>query len=971
MNRQRLLLLGIHLGLLLPTLLLAQTYPRQFEDGDPLFTKTIKGTGVYLSDVATLEPNYAYSGSAERLDYKLFGLEWIWPSNIAIVAAEDIDSRIVGDQELYLVTDALGRRVFEINARTKVETWTFPPKQSATDPNDVRYLNKPVDAFIFRDQTTNYFKVVITDQDRNRVITVDKETSKIDWMYGDPLYREGNGFNQLRAPEDAEKIEDSSEYIIADKGNNRVIIVDSLTHTIVWQLGADTLKSPVDIQYLRNQGHILITDQANHRVIIVERSSKTIIWQFGRTGIPDSGSVGLKLPTDADILLPSRNVIISDAGNNRIIEVDASGKIVWQYHRRLNGLRDVDRIDNGRTLAVYENYPVRLAYTDTFAVSRVYDFGENRESVFDSLIWKGESNAGITSIALQLRSANSLGDLEGAVWYGPTGTTSYYDSPAMKINAVHNGHRLYQFRAFLRTTNPLRTPTLTNVTIKHHYYKVDQKDAFFYSPILSEASGTLVSKWKKLFFRTKLPSDPVKRDKINLEIRVMDGKSSQILERFTASKLGEENTINLETFSSLKGVQSIVLYANLTTLNSSVSPEMDYWELTWDAVPTANSTISFADKNGNGKTHYRATQTLPANESYVDSLYVFLKDADLEPFNTTYTVKVHSLITKDTVNVEMRLLTLGGFFSTKSIPILITQTADPSNLIMEAADRDLLVVSYQDPLNTLDHSSDSILVVKNTRGSMAFENPRHKEISKAWFGDSLYIRIKGEQDRNLDPNLRESVKVTVYDRRTQDEETITLTETATSNGTWNSGEFINLYYLKVNRSNNGVRGNGELETMPGHSITAEYLDNLPLVASVLVPSESDTGNGGGDVYIYFGRDPYVVEIGPNPFHRDRHDRFRMRVASSTGSLIVRFIEIFNIAGEKVRKIDGNTLVFSTGVPVPIDKYGVVENWWDMANESGQPVSSGTYWAKVHASLISAETGSVEQVAFYRKFVIIR
>ncbi len=970
MKKQRLLIPAIAFILLLPEIILAQTYSGQFDDGDPLFTKTIKGNGVYLSDVATLEPNYAYSGRNETLDYKLFGLEWVWPGNIAIVAAEDIDSRIVGDQELYLVTDALGRRVFEINARTQVETWTFPPAQSATDPNDVRYLNKPVDAFIFRDQATNYFKVVITDQDRNRILTVDKETSKIDWMYGDPLYREGNGFNQLRAPEDAEKIIGTDEYIIADKGNNRVIIVDAKNNNIIWQIGTDTLKSPVDIQYLTAEGQILITDQSNHRVILVERSSKKILWQFGRTGIADSGNVGLKLPTDADILLPSRDVLIADAGNNRIIQVNQAGQIVWQFHRRLNGLRDIDRIENGRTLAVFENYPARLAYTDTFAVSRVYDFGENRESVFDSLRWTSDTTSGVTSIALQLRSANSLGDLEGATWYGPAGTESYYDRPAMAINPIHNGHRLYQFRAFLKTTDPLRTPTLSNVTIKHHFYKVDQKDAYFYSPILSEGSTTLVSKWKKLFFRSKLPSDPVKRDKINLEIRVLDGKTSQILERFTASKLSEENTFNLETYSALKGLQSIILYANLTTLNSSVSPEMDYWEVTWEAVPTANSNIHFTDKYGNNKSHYRATQTLPAGESLADSLHVLLRDSDLEPFNTTYTVKVHSIKTRDTVNVDLKLLTLGGFFSSKSIPILITQDADPANLIMEAADRDILVVTYQDPLNTLDQSSDSILVVKNTQGSIAFENAKKTVITKAWFGDSLFVRIKGEMDRNLDPDNRESIKVTVYDRQTQDEESVTLYEVS-ANGKWNTGEFINSTPIRVNRSNNGVRGNGEIETLPGHSITAEYLDNLPLVTSVLVPSESDTGNGGGDVYIYFGRDPYVIEIGPNPFHRDRHDRFRMRVASSTGSLIVRFIEIFNLAGEKVRELDGNSLNFSTGVPVPKEKYGIVENWWDMNNSNGQPVSSGTYWAKVHANLISAETGAVEQVAFYRKFVIVR
>ncbi|HOC88120.1 MAG TPA: hypothetical protein PKI90_01140 [bacterium] len=960
--------LAIALLLLLPLTIMAQTTPGFFEDGDPLFSKTIKGPGTMLSDIGTLEPVFGSSGEDSTLDYRLSGLEWMYPYRESITAAEDIDSRTLNGQNLYLITDGLGRRVFEYNANTSVETWSFPPPQSATNPTDEKYLNKPVDAFIYRDNATGYFKVVITDQDRNRVITVDKETSKIDWKYGDALYREGNGFNQLRQPEDAEKIPNTNEYIIADKGNNRVIIVDGNTNNIIWELGADVLKSPMDIQYIDANDHILITDGGNHRVILVDRGSKSILWQFGSTGSADSGAVGLKLPTDADLIASSQNVIISDAGNERIIEVSPAGEIVWQYHRRVKGLRDSDRIDEGRTLAVYENYPVRLAYTESFVVSGKYDLGELHASVFDSLFWMADTVTGVTSAWFQLRTAESDFALDGATWYGPTGKESYYTSSGSALNQVHTGGRWYQFRVLLRTSDPLQTPILKQVVVKHHYYKVNQTGAFFYTPDIMETAGKLVAQWNRLTFRTILAKEVEKRAAVDIEVQILDARNSEILERFTASKLNEVNEITLSSLPSLKGIQSIFLVASLSTGNSSMTPIMDNWKVTWDAIPTANSSIAFTDKNANSRAFYRATTTIPSTESLVDSLYILLRDPDLEPFKTSHRVTVHALGTRDSVNVDLKLLTLGGFFSAKAIPILINSSAIHGNNIMEAQDRDLLVVNYQDSLTTLDAASDTIQVIKNSAGVMTIENARKIELIKAWFGDTLYVRIKNETDHNLDPDLAETLQISIYDNVTQDKEEVLLTEVAsTATGRYNTGEFVTQVGLIVNRNNNGIRGNGQIETQPGHTVAAEYIDNLNLTKYVLIPVESDT-SARDSIYIFYGRRPDGVEIGPNPYSPRRDRKFRMRVGFSTDSLAVTSIEIFNLAGEKVRTLlAGRDINFITENNVSLNSSDM---WWNMRNESGQEVASGTYWAKVNAELRAA-TPLSRQVTFIRKFVILR
>lgn len=953
----------ILLLLLLTVNVPAQVKDTTWTDGSPVFSKTKPGANVLIKDIITLEPQYGLMGKDEVLNLQLYGLEWSWPSTIPVVAAEDIDARIVGDQQLYLVTDALGRRVFEINAKTASETFTFPPKQSAGDPTDPKYLNKPVDAFIFTENTL--FKVVITDQDRNRVIKINKESGKIEWQYGDPNYREGNGLNQLKQPEDAERIPDTSEYIIADKGNNRVIIVDEASNTIQWTLGPEELSSPVDVQYV-HPGKILITDKGNHRVILVDRASKAILRQFGQKGVADSTQAALNLPVDADYLA-NDHIIIADAGNNRILEVDASDKVVWQFNRRLKTLRDVDRLQDGRTLVVTENYPSRLAYTDSLLVSKIYDLGENKESVFDQILWQADTLASVTSVRLQLRSANSLGDLDKANWYGPASMSDFYNVSGSTINGVHYGHRFYQFRANLMTRDPLRTPKVTNVQIRHYYYRTDQQ-GYFYSPIITESDGKIISKWKTLTFKTKLPDDPLKRDKINLEIRIHDAKTFQRIDRFVASPAADENIINLENIPALSQVQSIYLLSYMSTLNASVTPILDSWTVAYQYVPSANSAVKFTDKKGYDASYYRATTVLPAQEDKVDSCYVLLKDTDLEAFQSEYKVKVVAAKSKDSVDVTLKLQPLGGMFSKSAIPILIASSKDANNQILEVQDRDLLRVTYRDTYNSLDVSRDSIVVIKNTTGKLTIEDNRGTVLKQANFGDQLYFRIKEENDRNISPDLQDTITLTVYDRTTMDEELVTLSEVPSTNGRYDTGEFLSGSGLLVFKDNNGARHNNRVEAMAGHRITAEYVDNLPLVESVLTPTDT---SGTGTVNIYFGRQPYVVEVAPNPYFKQRNGKFSLRVASSTGTLLVRKIEIFNIAGEMVCEIPGTSLHFDTGLPVPQDKYGVVENWWDLKNVSGQYIASGTYWAKVHADLITAGAGTVEQVAFYRKFVVVQ
>jgi outer membrane protein assembly factor BamB len=93
------------------------------------------------------------------------------------------------------------------------------------------------------------------------------------------------------------------------------------------------------------QGNVLVSDQLNNRVIEVTRAG-TLVWSFG-DGRSVPGPTSVVAPNDAE-RLPDGRTLISGTGasagseptcpalgsgcaDNRVILVDASGTIVWQY----------------------------------------------------------------------------------------------------------------------------------------------------------------------------------------------------------------------------------------------------------------------------------------------------------------------------------------------------------------------------------------------------------------------------------------------------------------------------------------------------------------------------------------------------------------------------------------------------------------------------------------------------------------
>ena len=161
--------------------------------------------------------------------------------------------------------------------------------------------------------------------------------------------------------------------LIADQFNNRVIETGP-DGNIIWQFGRGpndfSAKSVIGCNDAQRVGPLTlmagtgtppgVIPQApdgavDNRVMLVDPTGH-IIWQYGQFGQTGSGHNLLNTPVQCT-WLPNADVLITDQGNNRIIEVNLAKKIVWQYPGsntnaadQLSGPNSAELLKNGHIL---------------------------------------------------------------------------------------------------------------------------------------------------------------------------------------------------------------------------------------------------------------------------------------------------------------------------------------------------------------------------------------------------------------------------------------------------------------------------------------------------------------------------------------------------------------------------------------------------------------------------------------------
>ena len=123
--------------------------------------------------------------------------------------------------------------------------------------------------------------------------------------------------------------------LIADRGNNRLLLLDARMH-VVWRYpSAAAPRDPLrfyfpDDAFFTNHGTAIISNQEqNDTIVKIAYPSGKIIWSYGHPRRPGTGPGHLHEPDDA-YLLKNGQITVADAVNCRVLVINANRTVAHQ-----------------------------------------------------------------------------------------------------------------------------------------------------------------------------------------------------------------------------------------------------------------------------------------------------------------------------------------------------------------------------------------------------------------------------------------------------------------------------------------------------------------------------------------------------------------------------------------------------------------------------------------------------------------
>lgn len=958
-------------AVILPLVLLGQIQTSSWQDGNPTFTKTYPVmtnlTFDPLKSYVSLATIDSVGSEPANVRFSLNGISWrfpleLYPNDYRISSAEDIELFKSGTIQMYAVVDGGGNKivVFRLEDNEAINVIKSEAGPLA--------MKGPSDLDTFSDGVQ--LKFLVADPGRHRVIKIDYMSKVPTTVFGvDDQIGIGNG--RLNNPSDAVKIPgDNAHYLICDRGNKRVVLVNETNKSIIWEWGRQgtgPLNIPEDVEYLAGRHQVLITDRGDNRVIIVDIATNAIVWEY-RTGLLD--------PQDADTLA-NGNILIADAGHNRLIEVTRSATpiLVWKFDQKVASLKDADRIEgiadlrdfNNETLVVMKDtttsnnniLPIRLGYKSDILTSVPRHL--HHQASFDNLFFAGSTVLGTTSVKFKLRSGKSFDGAQQAQWYGPINSSDFYINSGTAINPIHDGDSWYQVQLHLETTSKLHTPEVTSLGVQFHYYQNDEIGVFR-SELIGEAPGNVITGWNELKVKTRLPENPAADlNQINLMVNLLSARGDTLVS-FTNIR-DENNSFPLNGLPGLQDVQLVRIEALFRSTNSAFSPIIDDLSLSWNYKKTEPSKLSFIDTFNDSTTSYRARRN--SSDLTADRVILKLVDANVVPLRNKITVPVVSLQSGDRINLELTFDTFLNFYKSPAIAAMVVtekSQVDTNDVEFQVFDRDILLASYIDPTDPTDTATAQVLMLRNVKGELRVEDATGKAfIDRVRIGDILYAHILGETDHNLS-DAQDSIKIEFTNTSNGDYEALWAKEIANSQTSlFNTGEFMTPIGLEIISGLTPKDSSGAIDAVRGHKITVLFDDNDDLVKNLEIPTDT--------VFVLSGI--FDAQVAPNPYYESKHNRLGLRVVSSSGEVTLERLEIFNFAGQRISEIEASNLAFDAAPPFPAGQYATCNNWWNLQTADGEPISSGTYFIKLSGSVRDIATATDRKVDKIVKFVVVR
>ncbi len=925
---------------------------RSWTDGTPAFSRVDTSSAVQVDSTVHLLAIQTTSSTPDTFTLHLSGDDGTY--NTGSVPLDF--SRVPFASDLYIVADGFAREVFVIRAIDGGRVAEF--KGSASQPEA---MNNPVSARAFssRENGLDVRRVLVADNDGNRVILFDYDTRLVTWDFTRDTNRPVDG--ALLEPQAAVPVPGLPEILVCDTGNKRILRIDTRLSRIIDEFGSTELSEPVDIEI--DNDRIAVVDKARHAVFIYDSETLFVENIIGIPDTPGASDSTLSSPEDVQ-LLANGNLLIADTGNNRLIEVDPSGRIVWRFLGDLPKLISANRLDDGRSLVISNNKIRRLGYSTELIELEKIDLG--KEVTFDSLSWQVDLPAG-TGLRFQMRAANILSDLDSAPWLGPAGEGSFYTADSQAINPLHSGLRFYQLRAELSTDDFLLTPVLDRVNVHYHFFDTDTT-GLLTSSVIADSAGLIITRWEELSFTTIIPDDPSTRDDVQLEVRIIDAETGEILQSFPASKTATENQFALSEINRLRSKQRIRLQAKLETTNSSVSPVLTSWTISWQNAVSAEASITFTDAERNPVFAYRLKRAAEAGADPPGAIFITLRDNNIIEVLNAVEVELIANNNGDRETLLLEKRANGEYRSDTGMQAVIQEFVGIGNGILELQDRDSLIVRYVDPTTPTDVAADTALILQQTRARLIVEDQRGPiaDSTRISFLDTLYLRVVGEFDRDFSA-AQDTIYAEFFDNVTSDLEEVMLLEVPTTAGdtVYTTGEFFSTRGLPLARTAVGSPGDGRLQTLPNSEIGARYFD-IDTATVVLRVAASDTLPPE-----VIGTGAFSFILAPNPYRVGQGVPMRMRMEAYTGSLTLEKVDIFTLDGTPIRTIPASEFNMDNGTTIPSKSRSTSRTqWWDMKRSNGIDAGSGTYFARFSGTFRDAN-GQTEKITFLRKFVIVR
>ena len=196
-------------------------------------------------------------------------------------------------------------------------------------------------------------RLLVADRGNNRLLLMDAQMHLI-WQY--PPRSSPRHGPRLYFPDDAFFTGHGTAIISNQEQNETIIEIAYPSGKIIWSYGhprqagtaAGYLSEPDDAYLLKN-GQITVADASNCRVLVIN-ANRTVAHQIGATGICAHHPPASMGSPNGDTPLPDGNLLVSEITGSWVSEYTMSGTLAWTVHLPISYPSDPQQLGPDRYL---------------------------------------------------------------------------------------------------------------------------------------------------------------------------------------------------------------------------------------------------------------------------------------------------------------------------------------------------------------------------------------------------------------------------------------------------------------------------------------------------------------------------------------------------------------------------------------------------------------------------------------------